>query len=222
MQRPASTIRLRLSVLLLTLGAAACGGGTEIAMPSADLLPAPTFAAVPADLADSVQLDAIDMRDTAGLGVDIDSVDAALLAPALAKYLELPGAQPHLTRLSIYDDSVYFGFYERGISGRSVTASYQLPWDGNPDSEPTLNVSEPSFDEAATFSIEGMDPSVPVRLVAALAERFPAAAVESISVDNTPSSGFGAVWDLRLYDARGELAQIYADFDGAIVAVTAN
>lgn len=222
MQRPVTSTRVSVCVAVVALIAlitSSCSN-RPISMPPAEQLPAPTFVALPADLADSLQLDAIDDRDTAGLPAGVDAAAPELLGPALAAYRALPDAQTELTRLSIYEDSVYFTYYERGVAGRSVTAYYRLPWEGSDDEQPTLDITEPTFGDQPTFSIEGLDPDVPARLVAALTERFPAVAVDSIDVDATPVFGYGAVWKLRLSDARGRLAEITADFDGAIVAVS--
>jgi len=219
MQRPATSTRVGMGATLVALIVTSCGGGDPISMPPAEDLPAPTFVTLPADLADSIQLDAIDDRDTAGLPHGIESPTTESLGPALAAYLELPDAQTNLTGLLIDDYAVHLSYYQGGIPGRSVTAIYRLPRDDDPDREPTLDISEPTFGDRPTFSIEHLDPAVPARLVAALSDRFPAAAVDWIQVAS-PESGFGAVWRLTLVDARGQLAEITADFDGAIVAVS--
>lgn len=220
MQRPDSSTRRALIAAAIALTVTSCGDHRSVSMPSLDQLPAPTFVALPTDLADSVQFDAIVARDNSGLLADITPPDPTLLAPALAAYLALPDAQTDLTRLTIYNDSVDFAFYERGVVGRSVTAFYRLPWDGEPDQEPRFSFTDPTFSDNPTFSIVGLDPTVPERLVAALAERVPSATVQRIDVEATHAFGGSAVWNVTLWDARGQLAEITTDFDGAVVSVS--
>ncbi|MEO6125056.1 MAG: hypothetical protein ABIR32_15225 [Ilumatobacteraceae bacterium] len=220
MQRPTTSTRFALIAVVLMLAVTSCGGDRSVSMPAADQLPAPTFVELPTDLADSVQLDAIVARDNAGLLADITPPDPKLLGPALAAFMALPDAQTDLTRLAIYNDSVNFTFYERGIVGRSVTAFYRLPWEDDPNQDPRLSLTDPTFADDPTFSIVDLDPTVPEQLVAALAERVPTATVQRIAVELAPEFGLPAVWTLTLSDARGQFATITADFTGAILVVS--
>jgi hypothetical protein len=196
---------------------AACGG-TSIGLPPADELPAPGFVTIPDDLADSAQLAALTARDTACLAPDERSVDASLLPAALALLAGIDAPPRSVTRLSMYGESIVFSFYENGVAGRSVNAVVQLPYPGSGETTPSLSISEPSYADDVEFALDAIDPLVPGRIVAALAQRFPLARVTTITLDDL-SYGFGSVWNLTLDDARGPLANVYADLDGSIVAV---
>ena len=83
----------------------------------------------------------------------------------MAALLALDGAPNVLSRLSIYDDSVYFTFLEGGRTGRSVTAVYRSADD--------FFVSEPSYNDSPTFPIDVVETDVPQRLIDAIETRFP-------------------------------------------------
>ncbi len=119
---------------LAVLALAGCGRG--ISLPDAEAYPAPVAAATREDPADSLQLEAVPVRDTAGLEATEPSADADLLASGLAA---LQAAVPGVTsfdRISVYGDSLFVGFAVPDQPGRSASASYF------PDGR--LNVSDPS------------------------------------------------------------------------------
>jgi len=195
------------AALLLT----ACGASREVHVPALGALPAPTFATLPADLGDSPQLGALVLRDTAGLDPTEDSAMASGLHDALAALAALPDPPKTLTRLTIYADSIYFSYPQDGVAGREVSAIYEP---GN-----DLRESEPSFSEAKAYALGEVDADVPADLVAGIERRFPSLRVTELDLEVSLSYDFGLVWNIEVDDARGKLASIYADLDGAIVAV---
>lgn len=199
---------------------AGCGnGGRTVDLPSAEQAPRPGFVTRPDDLADSPQLESLVARDTAGLPATTEPAAGSLLPDAIAALAGIDNPPTALTRLSIYDDSVYFSFDENGVAGRSVTAVYRIPSDFEADQTPVLDISDPTFGDDADYPISVVDASVPAELGAALGERYPLAAVRSFDLDVSRSFGFGLVWSVDLDDARGHLATVFADLDGSIVAV---
>lgn len=190
-----------------------------LSLPEPALVLRPEFVERPEDLADSRQLDAVPIRDTAGLAPSKVAANGGLLPDALAALAAIDGAPAALTRIAIYSDSVILTFNERGIAGRSVSAFYRLPFEFDTDQRPDLSIGEPTFSDAIEFSISAVDPTVPARLVQALAERFPLAVVDSLDLDVDLSYGFGLVWNIDLEDVRGQLATVFADLDGSIIAV---
>jgi hypothetical protein len=77
--------------------------------------------------------------------------------------------------------------------------------------------TQPSSDGA--YRLDGVDVAAPGRLVAGIEGRFPSRAVTSIDLRVGLSYGFGLVWYVEVDDARGQLAIVFADPDGTIVAV---
>jgi hypothetical protein len=198
-------------VALVVVALAGCGGGRTVEVPGADAFTAPTFQTVPDDLADSPQLDALIPRDTAGLEPTSESARGGLLPEALDALLALDPAPTALTRLSIYSDSVYFTYLDRGIAGRSVSAVYRAADD--------FYISEPSYDDSTTYPVDLVDRDVPSRLIDAIEQRFPHTRVTRVDLEPGLSYDFGLVWYLAVEDARGTLATVFADLDGAIIAV---
>ncbi len=194
-----------------TVSLAACGGGRDVALPRADQLAAPTFATLPADLSQSPQLVALVGRDTAGLPPTEASADGSLLTGALAALAALPNHPTRLSRLTIYSDQVYFTFEVNGIVGRQASYVYR------PGETP--RVSDSSFDDNATYPVSVIQPTVPAALIAAVEKAVPNAHVTTLDLEPGLSYGFGLTWYLRVEDARGTLANVFADTDGAIVAV---
>lgn len=183
-----------------------------MSLPEVGQIVVPTFVTLPADLSRSPQLDALTARDTADLPPPLEEVaDPSLLPAALAALRAMPDAPTLLTGLSIYNDRVYFSYEDRGISGRSVTVIYRGPDD--------VYVADPTYNDEPTFAVDLVDDAVPAALVDALAKRVPNAIVSSIDLGVSGSYGFRLVWNLRLEDARGSSATVFADLDGAIIAV---
>lgn len=192
---------------------AACSGGRTVRVPGAGEITPPTLHTVPTDLSRSPQLAALVPRDTAGLAPTSNRADATLLAAALSALHTSSDAPSRLSRLSIYDDSIYFSYEQGGVAGRSVSATYR-PTDDTP-----LHVSDPAFSDDPTYSLSSIDASVPAAVAAAIEARVPNAVVSSIDLEPGRSYGFGLVWNFGVEDARGSLASVFADLDGAIVAV---
>ena len=204
---PFGLATLALGVSLLP----ACSGDRQVSVPTAGDIAQPTFRSQPEDLADSPQLEALIERDTAGLDATSESARGDLLPEALAALQALDDAPKVVSRLSIYNDSVYFTFLDGGRTGRSVTAVYRSPDD--------FYISDPSYDDSPTFPIGLVQPEVAQRLIDAIEQRFPQARVTSLDLEPPLSYDFGLVWYVDVEDARGSLATVFADLDGSIVAV---
>ncbi|HEY4610064.1 MAG TPA: hypothetical protein VIH06_12685 [Ilumatobacteraceae bacterium] len=190
---------------------AGCDEARTVTVPDAAEVVRPDFEALPDDLADSRQLEALTPRETAGLEPDVASAAGSLLPDALAALAALDPKPSALSRLSIYNDSVYFSFLDRGITGRTITAVYRSADD--------FSISEPRFDESATYAIAAIVPDVPQRLIDAIEARFPQTRVTGLDLDAGSSYDFGLVWNIDVEDARGRLATVFADPNGAIVGV---
>jgi hypothetical protein len=189
----------------------ACGG-REVTTPELDAVPAPTFVSIPDDLADAPQLAAVPVRDTAGLTPTDASATTDLLPAALAELAALEPPPQELVRVSIYDGGVFLEWRDPTAAGRQISASY----DGD-----GLYVSDPRFGEDEGFPVGLVDSDVPARLVEAIERRIPSAHVTGLDLRVALSYGFGLVWYVQLSDARGTLATLFAELDGAIVAVDA-
>jgi hypothetical protein len=192
---------------------AACGG-REVTTPDLDAVPPPTFASMPTDLADAPQLAAVPVRDTAGLPPDVESASPALLPAALAELATLDPPPRELVRVSIYGGDVFLEWRDPTAAGRQISASY--------DASGGFYVSDPRFGEDEAFTVALVDPAVPARLVDAIERRIPSARVTSLDLRVALSYGFGLVWYVELRDARGTLSTVFAELDGAIVAVDAS
>lgn len=195
----------------------ACGG-REVDLPKSDDVAAPTFATVPADLTDSPQLAALPLRDTAGLPPDLPSAMASALPAAVAAVMRVEPRPERFTRVSVYDTNVFLSWVDPTTPNRSYTAVY---YPGSEEqAEDELYVSGPDFDEEESYALDGVDLTIPDRLVAAIEARFDdEVVVTDVDLRVGLSYGFGLVWNLGVDDARGHLATVYADLDGAIVGV---
>ncbi len=197
-------------VAIVSLGA--CSGGRTVTVPQpGDIVP-PTFHTVPTDLARSPQLTALVARDTAGLDPTDQRADAMLLTAALDALRASDDAPTELSRLAVYGDYAYVSYEQGGVNGRSVNGTYRDDGEG-------LRLSEPVFSDDPTFPLASVDPSVPVAVAAAVEARVPNAVVSTIDLEPGRSYGFGLVWNIGVTDARGTLASVFVDLDGAIVAV---
>jgi hypothetical protein len=188
-------------------------GGREVGIPAAEVVLAPSFATLPDDLAASSQLDAIPERNTAGLVPDVERAAVALLPDALAWAAALEPPPREFVRISVYDRNVLLEWRDPTTAGRQISAGY--------DADGSVYVSEPRFGEDEPFSVADLDVTVPARVAEAIERRVPAARVTSVDLRVALSYGFGLVWYVQLTDARGTLATVFADLDGAIVAVDA-
>jgi hypothetical protein len=186
-------------------------GARAVSLPDLATVTAPTIAPRPTDPGDSPQLAALTARDTTGLPPSQPSAAGALLPPALdALRAQVPAAHD-FERISIYDDLVYFTYADPTVSGRAVSATYS--------SDDGLRVFEPQLSTDETYTLDGVDPAVPARLVAGIERRFPTAHVTDVDLRRGLSYDFGLVWRLQVQDARGDLAVVFADLDGTVVAV---
>ena len=199
-------------VIVFGISGGCSADSPEVVLPPAGELNEPTFRSVPDDLAESFQLGAIVERNTAGLLPTSPSANGAQLAEALQALANLPDPPAELTRLTIRADDVSFTFFENGITGRAVSGYY-------PDNQGEVTLGEPSFSDADAYPISVIDVDVPQRLIDAVEQRFPQTRVTSLDLDVDLSYDFGLVWYVEVDDAQGRFATIFADVDGAIVAV---
>jgi len=201
---------------LIASGFAAAGllgacSDTTVHAPAPGAIPIPTFQTVPDDLSRSPQLQALQPRDTAGIQFDDDGAAADLLPAALAALGASDDAPKKLSRIAIYAESVDFTYEQNGINGRSVSAIYR------PGEE--MYFGDPTFDDSPTFAIDAVDPHVPAKLLDAIEQHVPNGKVTNIDLNVSSSYGFGLAWNIEVSDARGTLATVFADLDGAIIAV---
>ena len=203
--------RVGAATVVLLAPLASCGG-REVGLPAVESVPPPPFATTPADLAESPQLAAVPLRDTAGLLPDEPPASTEYLAAALARAAQEVPTPTTFNRISIYDDDVFLTWLDPSTPGRSISASYY-------GAEAGWYVSEPRFDEEPGYSVDGLDATVPTRLRDAIQQRYPQLVVTSVDLRVGTSYGFGLVWDVELTDARGTLASVYAELDGTIIAV---
>jgi hypothetical protein len=192
------------------IGLSGCGARSA-SLEDARTITAPSFAPLPASPIESPQLDAIVERNTAGVANDDPDANTALLAPALDA---LRAAFPGTTLVGdIYfnDTSVYMTIPDPDVPGRSISTYYNGE---------RLSVGEPQFnDSTGLFPIDIVRPDVVVELVDGLIERYPAVQVYFPRLDVSLSYGLGLSWRIELNDARGQLAIIWADLDGRVIAV---
>jgi hypothetical protein len=203
-------VRGRVAAVLGALALCGCGA-RAVDLPDLSAVTAPTVAPRPVDVAASAQLGAIQLRDTGGLPPAEPSAAGGLVAPAFdALRAQVPAARD-FERISVYDDSVYFTFADPAGPGRSVSATYSAS-DG-------LRVFDPQPSTDDTYPLDGVDAAVPGRLVAGIERRFPTLHATDLDLRRSLSYGFGLVWYVRVQDARGQLATVFADLDGTVVAV---
>lgn len=214
MKRQRTTAAVAVAIALSSVVAACASNGRTADLPQLDAVIAPVFQQRPADLAESPQLAALTVRDTAGLPSTAAAADGSLLPEALRSLASIENPPTALTGITINAGYVYFTFNEAGIAGRSVSANYRI-FDGLP----SLTLSEPTFREAVEFPVAAVDPHVPGELSAALAEQFPLMTLTYFALSADLSHGFGLVWNLQMEDARGTSATIFAERDGTIIAV---
>jgi hypothetical protein len=197
---------------VLACGLSGCG--EEASLPDPAAYPAPDPPATRVDAVEALQLEALPIRDTAGLAVTEPGADTGLLTDGLAA---LRAAVPDVTdydRISVYDDVLIVGFQPPGEAGRTVSAAYF------PDRR--LNLGEPAPSTERTFTLDGVDVDAPGRLVRGIEARFPGVRVRSVDLRVGLSYDFGLAWYLDVEDARGGLATVFADPDGTVIAVDAD
>ena len=199
-------------MLVVSIAASSCGG-REVDLPAPADVPPPSFVSIPEDLAESVQLAAVPIRDVAGLEPSNPSAATEWLPDALVALGRLDPSPTTLSRLSVYEESVHFTFPDPTVPGRSISAIYRS---GEP-----LSVSEPQFDDSEQFPLDEVDPMVPQRIREAIERRFPLLHVTDFDLTPGLSYGFGLVWYVSVDDARGGLATVFVRLDGAIVAIDA-
>lgn len=170
----------------------------------------PQFAPSPDDPGESSQLAALVERDRSGL-VPSDAADGGLLATALQTLAEQRPDATDFTRISVYVDSIHFGFVDPTNAYRSISASYR---------DSTLHVSEPvARTEETSFRLDGVDPAVPGLVADAIATRYPSLRVTTMDLRPGLSYDYGLLWNLDVRDAPGNRATVFVELDGTVVGV---
>lgn len=174
-------------------------------------IPAPTFAPVPPSPADSPQLDALVLRDTAGLTVSGPLPDPSLVTAALAAVEEQYPGTDRISDLYFDDQNVWMTMLDPDGLGRERS----IYWSAG-----RLSVGEPQFmDEDTTFPVDAIHVEAITALVDGLADRYPTLLVDLPRLSTELSYDLGLSWRMDLVDARGTLATIFTDLDGTVTVV---
>ena len=198
---------------MVAVGVALVGCSTRtVSYDEAVAIDAPTFASTPSRPEQSPQLDALVLRDTAGLENSEPDANPALVGQALA---DLTEAFPDVERISdlYFDDA---NVWMTIIDPQSPSRSRSVYWsDGS-----GLSVGEPEFmEEDTTFALSAVNLDAITALVNGLAERYPTLQIDMPRLDTQLSYELGLSWRMELVDARGGLAIIFTDLDGTVTVV---
>jgi hypothetical protein len=200
-----------LSIAIVAVVFVGCSTGTA-SYDDALAVTEPTFARTPVSPADSRQLDALRLRDTAGLPSPGANADPTLVGRALA---DVEIAVPGTDRISdlYFDDE---GVWMTIIDPQSPSRERSIYWsDGY-----GLSVGEPQFmEEDTTFPVTAVHVDAITSLVEGLAERYPTLQVDMPRLSTDLSYELGLSWRMDLVDARGVLAIIFTDLDGTVTVV---
>jgi len=202
------------SIGLATLVLVGCNA-TTASFDDTREIEAPRFAPVPPAPAESPQLDALVLRDTAGFGAPGPNADPTLVGEALAA---LRAQFPRLERVSdLYFDDENVWLTIVGPNTRNLSRS--VLWSRSSD----LYIGEEDYveeaEENSTYPISDVDVDAITALVEGLAVRYPSVQIDLPRLDVGLSYDLGLSWRLDLVDVRGTLATIFADLDGTITAV---
>ena len=198
-----------LRTMAVTFGG--CSTGTA-SYDDAAAIGAPPFAAAPSSPEESAQLDALLLRDTDGLGAPGPNANPALVEQALAAVeSEFPGTD-RISDLYFDDQNVWMTI----IDPQSPNRERSIYWsDGY-----GLSVGDPVFmEDDTTFPVSAVHPDAIVALVTGLAERYPTLQIDMPRLSTQLSYDLGLSWRMDLFDARGQLAIIFADLDGTVTVV---
>ncbi len=199
------------AVAAATISFTGCSTGTA-SYDDARSLVAPTFAPAPRSPADSPQLDALVLRDTAGLAATGPNADPTNLTRAFAA---LTAEFPDIDRISdLYfdDENVWLTIVDPEAPNRSRSI-YWSDYSG-------LSVGDAEFmEEDTSFPISAVHVDAITALVDGLAERYPSLVIDMPRLSTELSYDLGLSWRLDLVDARGNLAIVFADLDGTVTVV---
>jgi hypothetical protein len=199
-----------LSIGVFTVALAGCTRSASY--DDAVAIEAPSFARAPAAPADSPQLEALELRDTAGLGAPGPNADPTILGPALAELeREFPGVD-RISDLYFDEDSVWLTI----VDPESPSRWRSVYW----NADYGLSVGEPQFmEEDTTFPIDAVHVEAITELVTGLAERYPELQIDMPRLSTELSYDLGLSWRMDLVDARGGLAILFTDLDGTVTVV---
>lgn len=177
----------------------------------ANVIPAPSFAPLPGRPIDSPQLEAIVERNTAGVVNDEPDADPTLIADALSAVLAAFPGTTLVGDIYVIAGAAYMTIPDPEVPGRTISTYFNGE---------QLSIGEPMFnDSTGLYPIEDVHEDAIVALVQGLIERYPTMQVDLPRLDISLSYGLGLSWRIELNDARGQLAIIWADLDGRVIAV---
>jgi hypothetical protein len=194
-----------------TISIAGCSTGTA-SYDDARSLEAPGFAAAPPSPAESPQLEALVLRDTAGLEAIGPNADPTILVPALeALAAEFPDTE-RISDLYFDEENVWLTI----VDPQSPSRSRSIYWSDYQG----LLVDEPEFmEEDTSFPISAVHVDSITALVEGLAQRYPTLVIDMPRLSTELSYDLGLSWRMDLVDARGDLAILFADLDGTVTVV---
>lgn len=205
--------RARLAGSALSLAALSGCGVRTASLSDTSTIPAPTFAPAPASPIDSPQLDAIVLRDTAGIAATEPDADPRLIGRALEAVRAAYPAVDYVADIYAFDDGCHLTIADPEVPGRTISVYFR----GDDD---YLSLGEPQFNERSAFyPISAVQPDAITALVEGLIAKYPTLQVDLPRLDVALSYDLGLSWRIELNDARGDLATIWADLDGQVIAV---
>jgi len=176
---------------------------------------APKFAPAPPSPAESSQLEALVVRDTAGIRAPGPNADPSLVGEALAAVTaEFPDIE-RVSDLYFDDENVWLTIVEPNTRNLSRSVLWSRSNGLFTDDEEYLDDAE----ENSTFPISDVHVDAITALVNGLAVRYPSVQIDFPRLNVGLSYDLGLSWRLDLVDGRGTLATIFADLDGTITAV---
>lgn len=198
--------------MLLACAAAGCSSRTA-SYSAAEQIEPPAVVARPAGSPADRQLDALVVRDTAGLEPDGPSARVEQLDALVGQAWQLLPDADALLSVRASDRMVYVDMVDSARPNLELSVMF------DPDNPSQPYLSEPRYTDDEPFHARGVDFSAPAALIEAITTRFPGVRVTNVRLNRASSYDFGLVWNLSVDDARGSLATVFADLDGTVIAV---
>ena len=202
------------SIGLTALVLAGCATATA-SFDDTEEITAPRFAPAPLAPAESPQLEALVVRDTAGIGAPGPNADPTLVGEALAAVTTRFTGLVRVSDLYFDDEAVWMTIVDPDRRNRSRSVRWSWSSGLSTGDEKYLEEAE----ENSTFPISDVRVDAITALVDGLALRYPSVQIDLPRLDVGLSYDLGLSWRMDLVDGRGTLATIFADLDGTITAV---